>query len=85
MSLLDLRKAYLQVWVDKTLWLFQTVVFCGKRYCLIRVGSSLNVVPQIMKTIVSVVLSQEETVKKAMSVYLNDIYINEDVGPVSHI
>ena len=30
-------------------------------------------------------LSQEETVKKTTSVYLNDIYSNEDVSSVLHI
>ena len=82
-SLLDLRKAYLQVWVDETLWPFQRVVFCGKRYCLTRLSFGLNVVLQIMKTTVSAALSQEETVEKAMSVYLDDIYINEDVNPAN--
>ena len=33
-SLLDLRKAYLQVRVSETMWPFQTVVFAGRRYCL---------------------------------------------------
>ena len=50
-----------------------------------RLGFSLNVVPQIMKTIISAVLSQEETVERAMSTYFNDIYINENVKPVLHI
>ena len=57
------------------------VVFCGKRYCLTRLGFGLNVVPQIMKTIVSAVLSQEEVT----SAYLDDIYINKDISPALHI
>ena len=61
------------------------VVFHCKKYCLTRLGFGLNVVPQIMKTIVSAVLTQEETVEKAMSAYLDDIYINEDVSPALHI
>ena len=84
-SLLDLRKAYLQVWVNKILWPFQTVVLHGKRYSLTRLGFSLNVVLQIMKTIVSAVLSQEKMVIKATSMYLDNIYINEDVSPALHI
>ena len=54
-SLLDLKKAYLQVQVDETLWPFQTVVFHNKRYCLTRLAFSLNVMPQISKTIISAV------------------------------
>ena len=80
MSVLDLRKTYLQVQIDKTLRPFQTVVFHGKRYCLTKLGFSLNVTLQIMKNIVSTVLSQEEMVEKSTLAYLNDIYINEDVS-----
>ena len=56
-SLLDLRKAYLQVWVRETMWPFQTVVFASRRYCLTRLGFGLNVAPQIMKTIVNTVVT----------------------------
>ena len=62
-SLLDLRKAYLQVRVSETMWPFQTVVFAGRRYCLTRLGFGLTVAPQVMKTIVNAVLSQQETIK----------------------
>ena len=61
------------------------VVFHSKRYGLTRLGFGLNVMPQIMKTIISAVFSQEETVEKATLAYLSDIYINKDVSPVSHI
>ena len=66
------------------MWVNETVMFCGKRYCLTRLGFGLNVTPQIMKTIVSAVLSQEETVEKSTLAYLNDIYINQAVSPVLH-
>ena len=62
-SLLDLRRAYLQVQVSESLWPFQTVMFASKRYCLTRVGFELNVALQIMKAIINAVLSQEEKVK----------------------
>ena len=78
-SLLDLRKAYLQVQVSKTMWPFQTVVFAGRRYCLTRLGFGLNMAPQIMKTIVNAVLSQQETIKEGTSAYLDDIYVSGDV------
>ena len=84
-SLLDLRKAYLQVRVSETMWPFQTVVFAGRRYCLTRLGFRLNVAPQIMKTIVNAVLSQQETIKEGTSAYLDDIYVNEDVVSSSHV
>ena len=57
------------------------VVFHGKRYWV----SALNVVLQIMKTIIRAVFPQEEMVEKAISMYLNDIYINKDVSLALHI
>ena len=75
-SLLNLRRAYLQVWVSEFLWPFQTVMFAGKRYCLTRLGFGLNVAPHIMKAIINAVMSQEEKVKEGTSVYLDDIYVN---------
>ena len=83
--LLDLRKAYLQVRVSETMWPFQTVVFAGRRYCLTRLGFGLNVAPQIMKTIINEVLSQQETIKEGTSAYLDDIYVNEDVVSSSRV
>ena len=61
------------------------MAFLGKRYCLTRLDFGLNVAPQIMKTIISAVLSQEEVVEKATSAYFNDIYINKDVKLALHI
>ena len=81
-SLLDLRRAYLQIHVRKTVWPYQTVKIDGKRYCLTCLGFSLNVVPLIMKAIISAVLSQEEAVGHAASAYIDDIYVNKDVVPV---
>ena len=48
-SLLDRKKAYLQVRVQEILWPFQTVKIGGQRYCLTRLGLGLNVAPLIMK------------------------------------
>lgn len=67
MSLLDLHKVYLQIRVNESFWPFQTVMFTGRTYCLTILGFRLNVAPQIMKTVISTVLSQEKAVKKATS------------------
>ena len=40
--LLDLQNAYLQIHVGKVLWTFQTVVFRGLHFCLMRLGFGLN-------------------------------------------
>ncbi len=41
--------------------------------------------PQIMKTIINAVLSQQETIKEGTSAYLDDIYVNEDVVSSSRV
>ena len=69
-------KAYLQMRVDETLWPFQTAVFRGQKCWLTRLGFGLNVESQILKNIVSAVLSQEKTVKKVPLAYF-------DVNPAS--
>ena len=43
-----------------------------------RLGFGLNVAPLIMKAIISTVLAQDATVSQAASVYIDDIFINED-------
>ena len=56
-----------------------------QRYCLTRLGFGLNVAPLIMKAIVSTVLSQQEAVGHVASAYINDIYVNENVMPVTRM
>ena len=79
-AVLDLRKAYLQIHVHKSLWPFQTVVLKGRRYCLTRLGFGLNVAPMIMRAIVNAVMSQDKLIKDATSSYIDDIYVNESVA-----
>lgn len=84
-SLLDLRRAYFQVRVPKILWPFQTVKIDRKRYCPTRLGFGLNLVPLIMKAIVSTVMSQEKTIDRTASAYINDICVSKAVLPTSHV
>uniref|UniRef100_A0A5S6QUG1 Reverse transcriptase domain-containing protein n=1 Tax=Trichuris muris TaxID=70415 RepID=A0A5S6QUG1_TRIMR len=78
-SMLDLRKAYLQIRVDESLWPYQTVILNGRRYCLTRLGFGLNVAPAIMKAIVDRVHSLAKDVRTGSSAYLDDIFVNESV------
>ena len=57
----------------------------AKRYCLRHLGFGLNVALLTMKAIISTVLAQEETVGCMASVYIDNIYINEEVMPATHI
>ena len=79
MSLVDLKRAFLQVCIHKSLRPFQIVKVDGKRYCLTHLGFSLNVAPLITKAIISMVLVQEETVGRMASMYIDNIYINENI------
>jgi len=84
-TVIDLRKAYLQVHVHESLWPFQTVIFRGQRYCLTRLGFGLNVAPSIMKAVLAKVLSQDENIQQATSPYLDDIFVNEDVASAERV
>ena len=53
MSIVDLRRAYLQLHVHESLWPFQTVVYHGQRYCLTRLGFGLNVALSVMKAVLT--------------------------------
>ena len=79
MAIVDLRRVYLQNRVHESLWSYQTVIFRGQRYCLTRLGFGLNVAPNVMKSVLTAVLTQDETVDRATSSYLDDIFVNEDV------
>ncbi|XP_045108000.1 uncharacterized protein LOC123502800 [Portunus trituberculatus] len=78
-SVLDLRKAYLQVRVDRQLWPFQTVMVRGRRYCLTRLGFGLNIAPQVMKAVVKTILAQDSKIEQAVLPYVDDLLVNEDL------
>ena len=78
-SILDLRKECLQVHGEKSLWPYQTIMFKGKQYCLTRLGFGLNVA-LLMRSVLKAVLAQDETINRAISEYINDIFINKDVA-----
>ena len=72
MSLIDQRKAYLQIRVDKALWPFQTVIIKGKRFCFPRLGFGLNVASLVMKSVITAIKSQDQEIKSAMSAYIDE-------------
>ena len=80
--MLDLQRAYLQVRVHKSLRLYQTVIFEGKRYCLTRIGFGLNMAPSIMWAIVEVTLSKDDAIRQATLAY---IFINEDIVSATRV
>ncbi|XP_043231265.1 uncharacterized protein LOC122386281 [Amphibalanus amphitrite] len=84
-ALLDLKKAYLQIHVDKKLWPYQTVIYRGKRHCLTRLGFGMNLSPSVMKAVLETVLSQDAKVEAAVSSYVDDILVNEAVLPARDV
>ena len=78
-KILDLKKAHLQIHIDKKLWPYQTVIINGERYCFIRMCFGINVAPTIMTTILCHVLNMNSTVKKACNNYINDIFVDESI------
>ncbi|KAK4326819.1 hypothetical protein Pmani_002676 [Petrolisthes manimaculis] len=85
LSMVDLKKAYLQIHIHESFWPYQTVMYKGCRYFLTRLGFGLNVAPLIMKTVLNSVLSQDLDVKRGTSAYIDDVLVNEDVVTASRV
>ena len=73
---MDLRKAYLQVHADESLWVHQAVAWRGDVYLLTRLGFGLSSAPKIMTAIVESVISENPQVQEAVSSYVDDLFIN---------
>ena len=78
LKIVDLRKAYVQIRIDKNLWPFQIVRFEEKTYCLNRLGFGLNVAHKVMTAIVNKVLAADDQIRSATDSYIDDIVVNED-------
>jgi len=83
--LLDLRKAYLQLHVYKTLHEFQMVNYKGKKYFLTRLGFGLCSAPKIMSRVVAHVLSLNKEIDKATDHYIDDIIVNTEMVTVETV
>lgn len=55
LSLIDLRKAYLQIHVHPDLWRHQVVKYKGRIFALTRLGFGLSVAPKIMTRILKTI------------------------------
>ena len=78
-AVVDLRKAYLQLHLERRLWPYQTVMVKGQRYCLQRLGFGLNVGPSVMKAVVKAVLEKDEKMVRGVLPYVDDLLVNEDI------
>ena len=84
-ALVDLRDAYMQIGVDAKCSRYQVVEFEGNQYELTRLGFGLNCAPEVMKAIVSTVLSSNERVAAATDHYYDDIIVNLDLIGVEEV
>ena len=78
-TMIDLRKAYLQIRIHPSLWKYQVVKYKEHFYCLTRLGFGLNVAPKIMTSILRKVLSLDPDISLGTDNYLDDIAVNETV------
>ena len=74
-SVVDLKWAYLQIFVAKEFWAYQTVHWKGQVYLLTRFGFGLNVAPKIMTAIVQKVLDVNKKLKASATSYLDNILV----------
>ncbi|KAF0297012.1 hypothetical protein FJT64_005559 [Amphibalanus amphitrite] len=79
LAVLDLRKAYMQLRLDRRLWPYHTVRVRGQLHCLQRMSYGLNVAPNIMRSVVRTILEQNEAVSRGVLPYVDDLLVNEDV------
>lgn len=84
-ALIDLRKAYLQIRVDQSLWPYKTVVFKGQRYCLTRLDFGLCIAPLVMKKVLTTVLSWDAKINRATNHNLDDILVDERVESATKV
>ncbi len=79
-AIVDLKRAYLQIRVDPSLWVYQGVRFQGKVFLLTRMGFGLSVGPKVMPAIVKWVLARDEAIQKVTGSYIDDIHVDESHG-----
>ena len=78
-AVVDLRKAYLQLHLERRLWPYQTVMVRGRRYCLRRLGFGMNVAPLVMKAVVKAVLERDDRLVRGVLPYVDDLLVDEDI------
>ena len=66
-AILDLKKAYLQIHMEKPFWVHQAVQWNKKVYLLTRLGFGLASAPKIMTKIVETVLEMDPVIKNGTS------------------
>ena len=84
-SILDLKKAYLQIHVDPDLYSYQAIVWNGEIYLLTRLGFGLSCAPKIMTSIVEKVLSVGKNMSLGVSSYIDDLIVDHNTVSVDDV
>ncbi|XP_043201309.1 uncharacterized protein LOC122370107 [Amphibalanus amphitrite] len=84
-AVVDLKKAYLQIHLDESLWPYQTVEIRGQRFYLGRLGFGLSLGPLVMKAVVSAVLAQDPEIQRAVLSYVDDLLVDEDIASAERV
>lgn len=74
-----------QIYVDKTLWPYQTVLVKGVRYSLSRLGFGLNVALLVIKTVLNLALSRDSRIARAATAYIDDTNVNDNVASAHEV
>ncbi|XP_067943202.1 uncharacterized protein [Watersipora subatra] len=83
--MLDLKKAYLQLYVNNELLKFPAVRYKDKLFVMTRMGFGLNVAPKIMSKVLGKVLSLDSKIEAGTDHYIDDIIVDNDKVLVAHV
>ena len=76
-TLVDIEKAYMNVWVSSPLWRFQAVKHDGRFYAMTRMGFGLNIAPRVLKCLIEYILKLSG-VEDVINPYRDDILVCTD-------
>ena len=80
-AVIDLKSAYLQVRVAPDLWTYQAIRWKGQTFLLTRLGFGVASAPKIMTKIVEAVIAQDESIARAVTSYIDDLFVATDIVP----
>ncbi|KAF4737831.1 hypothetical protein FOZ62_029141, partial [Perkinsus olseni] len=74
-KIVDLKKCYLQVKVDPSLYRYQVVVYRGQKFVITRMIFGVCVAPRVMNSIIRFVLSSGNFSLSDVDNYVDDLYV----------
>ena len=84
-SLLDIRKAYLQVHVDVELQSYQCVVYNGQLFVMTRMAFGLGIARKVLDAVVEYVCQKHGYSAEVVSGYVDDIMVDESKVSASEV